>query len=452
MKNKYLKRIKFTLCFYGWLLAFTNLAKAQENQTIQSTLTLVTTDIMNSNIDNNLNWKNITLKKLVNRNLYTYTKDGSNCTPTGNFVAVSSPEGVLMCPECKEGGWDCADVKVQSVKTFIEPPENPKSGSGLSFNNSSFIPWSAGLNSGLTLWGFVNNSPNDLAGGGSNNGDEQNTSPNDNPNKPQTGLEDDEKPLLLLVTPKLKKPVEVICNDTFAAKSSKYLTALMESANKLENMKNLRDSLSVRKFEVGMALNKYGSNDSLYSYKYDTTGTSNMVTIQLNVGSIATIHTHPIEFSDDEKNVPSHSAGDIVETIENLKISPKALTSFVIAQGDTSSQDYALHIEDTALANKFLKDTLNTTEKLVNLNNSKRSWKGKDDNAKSNRGKFIVYKQQFEDDEYSANDAELFAQAVMIKKLNMGASFYKKVDGVFKKIKVEYDTTNEKYIIKICTD
>jgi hypothetical protein len=448
MKNKYLKRIKFTLCFCGWLLAFTNLVKAQENQTIQSTLTLVTTDIMNSNIDNNLNWKNITLKKLVNSNLYTYTKDGSNCTPTGNFVAVSSPEGVLMCPECKEGGWDCADVKVQSVKTFIEPPENPKSGSGLSFNNSSFIPWSAGLNSGLTLWGFVNNSPNDLAGGGSNNGDEQNTSPNDNPNKPQTGLEDDEKNIIniLEIT---KQPEKEPCNDSLVSKASVYLTMLIDTLKNTAQMIDLKDSLQVRPFEVGMGISKY--NSGIRPYKYNKDGVSYSVEPEIDNYSLAVLHTHPLFYMAGYEAQPSHSLPDMYTLISFYNKFGKCKSSFVISAKDT--QQFALHIEDTAKLHNFTNNPANAKDSLINFTNGYLSWVGDDDDEKTLKGKFIKSRDKFMEKGYSQFDAEYFAQIYMYDKvINLGIGSYKKIDGKFKRVKIKTSPNGKDYDVLICDD
>jgi hypothetical protein len=303
---------------------------------------------MNSNIDNNLNWKNITLKKLVNRNLYTYTKDGSNCTPTGNFVAVSSPEGVLMCPECKEGGWDCADVKVQSVKTFIEPPENPKSGSGLSFNNSSFIPWSAGLNSGLTLWGFVNNSPNDLAGGGSNNGDEQNTSPNDNPNKPQTGLEDDEiepiNPEVKLI--ELKK---VNCEDSASIKRGLLADSLSEIKNyhHYHTIDTVRDANYNK--EIGFA-KVYDDSLKRFFYTKIDTGNENSVNSILHFDNPrfkvkAFFHTH----TPGGDNCPSLQ--DIYDAIEGFSIN-KSFDAYFNFNNDGSK--VAIMADDTSSIKNFI--------------------------------------------------------------------------------------------------
>jgi predicted chitinase len=198
MKNKYLKRIKFTLCFCGWLLAFTNLAKAQENQTIQSTLTLVTTDIMNNNNRDSFSWKSMYPSTLVT----SYAKINCNSKNIGNtktevFLGTFNREGEYGDWEvtfiCTESGWFSTVWKKQST---LKPFEDPKGNANYS-TSSPFVPWSTGLNSGFTGWVFVNSTNSDLAGGSSNNGDEQNTSPTSDPNKPQTTLQDDEPKQIL---------------------------------------------------------------------------------------------------------------------------------------------------------------------------------------------------------------------------------------------------------------
>ena len=248
------------------------------------------------------------------------------------------------------------------------------------------------------------------------------------------------------------QPKRVNCDSTANANGQK-LTAILDSVEHTPQMRDLRANAQKRKYEAGLSIYKFPFNpDSTYQVSdYDTSGTTNNVSIGYTNWSVATVHVHPLKDSTGNFNVDGQSPVDFFSVLNMWKIFLKHRfqTSYVISARGT---EYAVTITDTNLVKTFL--ARNTRSSILNdTGKYKNNWAGDEFVEKSLYGQYFNAYNNFISEGYAKDYAEDYANVYMIDNLNMGIKMYKKESGQFKELNTSVitdSTGKDHYKVKEC--
>lgn len=195
--------ILFILCCNRFILV------AQEN-TVTSSLTLITTDLMRVTNNNDFRWRNVSYRVMFPS---IFARQQGPCVPgqrppKEEFDKEGNLWLVTYRDDCDGRGLYVVHKQlIQSAATTLETPasEDPQSGSGDNGsdnggNNTGGIPWNPSQGSGVDNPPPPSGLPTDQGGGNYDPYDPNNTHApsNDpdknpkNPTKPQSGLDDDD--------------------------------------------------------------------------------------------------------------------------------------------------------------------------------------------------------------------------------------------------------------------
>lgn len=261
--------------------------------------------------------------------------------------------------------------------------------------------------------------------------------------------------------------IDVNC-DTIAINNSNLLTGLLNSIDTTWQMKNMRNNLKYRMHEVGLAIYPYNNNGTIVNKvtAYDTSGSSQNVTLIYTPHTKAWVHSHIYKTSNNVKIAPGPSPRDIYTLMKVWKTQVDTFgtnnffASFVLA-GDSSSE-YALAITDTNKIKAFLLqypldsviDTRDSVlaDSVMVPNRKINGWNGDVENVNSFYSLFIEAYKKLSAANYYKEELDHFATVHLMKHFDMGIKLYMKNDGNFKELNPYTDSSTGKisYKIKIC--
>lgn len=462
------------------LLFFNTATHFLKAQQVTSTLTQVTTDLLQGEARSSFNWRTISFIPLSNQGLARI--GDPEFPPCTNFSASwpdnhpnPTPGGqplVYECRYCYDGDGETQCIQKQSGQGSDDKKDeiitiggggDVKGADVPNDNNDDDDDWEPPP---PPNWDDPNDwnpppPPNDQGGGIYNPNDPHGTPTNDpdkdpkGPDKPHDNLSDDGKNDNV-ITP-LKKIIEPEKEDCIAADTAKgrELTNQLDAVENTPEMQDLRAQNDVRRFEVGFSINP--SSSGLKAQDYINSGQGRTVNTLIAAYTLADVHSHPEKDSSNTTNVMSPSAPDIVvlaSYMQNKTATGKRFkmrTSYVIA-GGSNKADYAINIEDTTQAINFTDNPHNAIDSLIYNDGKLNSWKGTDEDKTTLRGQFVKIRKSLKDDGYSDANAEYYAQVIMASNLGMGIAAYKKVDGKFRKLRFEKSTDGEHYKLSICNN
>ena len=259
------------------------------------------------------------------------------------------------------------------------------------------------------------------------------------------------------------KPTKVNCDsidpgrNMRSAKSDEILNFIKDSAA----TKNALDSAPYRKFEVGLAIDRYANPAGGFIYRtsnYNKTGNSNNVHIVNTILSVATLHIHPFEDSAGQKFLESPSPQDMYSLLQkwanDTALLHHQLDRYYVIYGGPSRNEYALVISDSAKAKQFLAN--HPYNSLIEGNQADpraNNWKGDPNTEGSLYFEFLKAIKEFKKEGYPESMKETYANVYMMQTKGLGIKLQQKVNGQFKElnfVKVTDPSGKVHYRITIC--